>query len=128
MCECQSMITLGPAAFEQRRSNVRAKTDPVNDRIRRVRSPMVLRLAGARLNAPRGIQRTCRAPPSTACVPRPSSFFRSPSVAQAEPERFGHDAEYLGVVHLAANTVAAGANRGQNHVLAGMHVGVDHRR
>src|SRR5262245_9310227 len=61
-------------------------------------------------------------------MPRQSWLLRSPSVAQAEPERFGYDAEDLGVVHLPANTVAAGSYRGQDHVLAGMHVGIDHRR
>ena len=42
----------------------------------------------------------------------------------AEAERLGHDAEHLGVVDLAAHALAAGAGRGQDHVLAGMHAGV----
>jgi hypothetical protein len=54
------------------------------------------------------------------------SFARRQSLRPG-PERLGHDAENLGVVHLPMNTVASGANRGQDHVFARMHVGVDHR-
>src|SRR5262245_49213183 len=47
---------------------------------------------------------------------------------RSEPERLGNHAEDLGVVHLPADAVAARPAGGQNHVLAGMYVGIDHRR
>src|SRR5258708_34580959 len=53
--------------------------------------------------------------------------FQVGAVRRTKPKRFNHDAEHLGVVHLPADALAARPACGQNHVFAGMHVGVDHR-
>jgi hypothetical protein len=89
--------------------NVIAKPDPVNGRSRCVRN-LIVPIGGC---APKvlheGFDERRFRREQRACRGR-SSFFRWPSVAQAEPERLGHDAENPGV--LPANTVASGANRG----------------
>src|SRR5262245_14629507 len=50
------------------------------------------------------------------------------TIRRAEPERFDHDAEDLGIVHLPAHAFAARPGGRENHVLARMHAGIGHRR
>ena len=45
--------------------------------------------------------------------------------AGAQSQRLDHHPEHLGVVHRAAHPLAAGAARGQDHVLAGVDAGVE---
>src|SRR4051812_30735579 len=54
--------------------------------------------------------------------------LRLAGIGCSQPQRLCDDAEDLGVVHLPAHTLAARPGCGQDHVLAGMHVGIDHRR
>src|SRR5262249_30571831 len=43
-----------------------------------------------------------------------------------QAKRFGDDAEDLRIVDLTASALAARTDGGQNHVFAGMNVGIDH--
>src|SRR5215813_390609 len=100
MCECQSMITLGHAALEHRRRQCERKAGPGQRQDQARAKADRAGSAGARLKCSARDSTNVPLFAANSVCTATSWFVRSRSLAQAEPERFGHDTENLGVVHL----------------------------